>query len=153
MIKPIAEAIDLLRQQERNYRELAETLERVMPQFPDAIYDTNKLVSPSANIRATEVYIEREKSSGLVMAHPYLYTDAGDVVFGESVAVADSKGGLDADNGCWSGIMESRGISGSIILRIRDYLDAQKFPTSKYWPESPDSPSYYEDTPMIGPVS
>ncbi len=154
MIKPIAEAITLMRFQEQSYRELAESLERVEPEFPDAIYDGVKLVSPSANIRATDVYIEREKSSGLVMAHPYLYASQGDVVFGESLAVADAKPGGDIGNGCWAAIMEGRGISGSIRIRIQEYLDAQRFPTSQYrtdgpLPASPD----YEDSIVMGPVS
>jgi hypothetical protein len=152
VIKPIAEAIALMRFQERSYRETADSLERVMPLFPDAVYDSVKLVSPSANIRATDVYIEREKS-GLVMAHPYLYTDDGDVVFGESVAVGDAKPGGDISNDHWAGIMESRGISGSIRIRIQEYLDDQKFPTSGCRPEAPESPASIEEMATVGPVS
>lgn len=127
MIKPIAEAIDYMRQQERNYRDLAESLERIMPQFPDAIFDTAKVVAPSANVLAVRAYIEREPS-GVVMAHPCLWTAHGDVVFGESIAIADHKLSGDADNGCWKVIMEHRGIGVSVIEAVENYLDCQKFP-------------------------
>ncbi len=127
MIKPISEAIGVLRDQERNYRLLAESLERIAKYHPNAIFDTVKVVSPDANKDAEFVYIERE-ASGLVMAHPYYITIDGDPVFGESVAVGDVRPGGDVSNDCWYQIMEHRGVSEFITDSVRRYFDVQEFP-------------------------
>lgn len=127
MFKPIAEAIETARLQERNYRAFAESLERIAKHYPDAIYDAVKVVTSEVNPSCDDVYVEREKT-GLVMAHPYLHTPDGDVVFGESIAVGDVKPGGDIDNGCWRLIMRDRGYDDAVIEMVGIYLGVQAFP-------------------------
>lgn len=127
MIQRASDAILGLRNQEQSYRRMAELLSRIMGRYPDAMFDNVKAVTSAANPYCNHVYIEREPT-GLVMAHPYLYTDDGDPVFGESIAVGDAKPGGDADNGCWKAIMRDRGYSDPIIDAVDGYLKVQRFP-------------------------